>query len=216
MPYRPKPSDWCSPAEAIAHVRAADRCTESGATGQLQAAIEDGALLARFIRHPECFAAAGPSAAPMATPAERASNTEKWREGRFDWDAGTWQRSGLAIIPGGLEFGYDDRTIEWDKQKIEILRSSLDEIWPVTSDSSDNIPQTLKLYSEKALIDWFKHRVKMWPEDCPVPSADKCYDAAKLVFKGLPTNKGFRMIRHQPGVVPQRWSKQGKRSPPKP
>jgi hypothetical protein len=155
MPYRPKPSDWCSPAEAIAHVRAADGCNASGATGQLQAAIEDGALLARFIRHPECFAAAGPSAAPMATPAERASNREKWREGRFDWDAGTWQRSGLAIIPGGPELGYDCRSIEWTKQKIEILRASLEKIWPFISDSADKILQLLQSYSKDALIYWF-------------------------------------------------------------
>ena len=215
MPYRPLPNDWCSPAEAIAHVRAADRCNQSGATGQLQAAIEDGALLVRFMGHPEPFAVAGPSAAPMATPAERVSNREKWCEGRFDWEAGTWQRDGAAIIPGNLEFGYDDRAIEWTKQEFEILRVSLEQIWPFTSDIGDEIPQPLQSYSKDALIHWFRNRVETWPEDYPVPSADKCFSTAELVFKGLPTIKNFRKIRHQPGVVPPEWSKQGKRSPPK-
>lgn len=215
MPYRPLPNDWCSPAEAIAHVRAADRCNQSGATGQLQAAIEDGALLVRIMGHPEPFAVAGPSAAPMATPAERASNREKWRDGRFDWDAGTWQRNGLAIISGGPELGYDARAIEWAKQKIEILRASLEQIWPFTSDSADKILHHLQSYSKDALIYWFRNRVQKWPEDNPAPSADKCYSAAKLVFKGLPTIKQFREIRHQAGVVPPAWSKQGKRSPQK-
>jgi hypothetical protein len=138
MPFVPPPSDWMLGAEAIQHIRDAERRTPTDAIDQLKGAIVHGKVGARLRdpNHPgrkAVFppgidqlipAGAGPRGGPEVSPGTRQNpSPDDWRKAKIRAN-------------GALRFRFY-KTLKW--YAFEVLRENVLRIWPLQPSRAGNV-----------------------------------------------------------------------------